>query len=112
MAFIEKKPGIGPGTTVSSRPLNEEVECPGPPLWEADDAGRESGAWASSNFNGKYWVQEPAERHPGPQTGLEPTSDTTGSNPLPDAAMVGRMGGNLNAEGMPVRGAPPAVDNC
>jgi hypothetical protein len=102
MAFVEKKPGIGPVERAAtgqnnmpvagSAPFTAPAECPGPALWSADDNDRQSGAWASPNFQNVYWTTEPTQTMPAPAQGLEPTSDTTGSNPLPGGAVVGDYG--------------------
>src|SRR5690348_2122345 len=109
---IGKKPGIGPGTGVSSRPLDEDTALAGPSFWAQTGSHTDNDRASRFQTGGQYWQQQPAETSPGPGQGMEPSSDTTGSNPLPDAEMLGRQGGNLNAQGLPVRGADPAVDNC
>jgi|SRR5579859_1200854 len=103
---VEAMPGIGPrNPNVSSQPLDADVECPGGPLWSADENDRQDGAWASENFQGKYWVQEPAETVKGTAMGLEPTSDLAGSNPL------GEDPGRVGHPSSMAPGEPPAINN-
>lgn len=110
---IAGEPGIGPGGSGAMgapasgfRPLDEDVPCPGGPLWSADENDRQDGAWASKNFEGRYWVQEPTETVKGTVMGMEPTSDLAGSNAYPEGESAGRTGSRANA-----LGEPPAVNN-
>ena len=107
--------GIGPASQPSCRPIDQDTPLTGPLFWQTGGVQNDNDRQARFQTGGQYWAQQPAEGqgpdHYEPQ--YTPSSDITGSNPLPGAEQIGRQGGNINPNtGLPVMGMQPAVDNC